>query len=232
MATAAAFDPCRCFYNEEDAFPPLPRGYEARLLLDQQTQLVYGLGDGASPRAFQYVVVDVQDHDRYTARYFDSVLPKRPIRGSLESEKEMHFYAGHRVRNEREERLFAAALAALRARHGDDLLRAFQTGDLAADGFAARLWADVVRVLVERVKSLGGHVPSPRELLLLAQRTERRYPPPARGACCAAARRRWWRFRLRRRLRHHFPVLSAGAAYLLSEDVAYILRYPTHSNVV
>ena len=42
--------------------------------------LIAKTSDGASPRAFQYVVVDVHDHDRYTARYFDSVLPKRPIR--------------------------------------------------------------------------------------------------------------------------------------------------------
>ena len=229
MATAATFDPCRCFYNEEDAFPPLARGCEARLLLDQQTQLIYGLGDDDSSRAFQYVVVDLHSHDGYSARYFESVLPAPCNTRELQTRKELHFYCGRRVRNLRKECLLATSLCAMREKHGKDLLRAHQMSEIAPVDFEGRMWLDVLRVLVQRVKSLGGHVPSPEELLLVARRTERQYPPPSKASCCSTLRRRWWRFRLRGRLSHHFPVLSVGAVYLLSEDVAYVLQYPTYS---
>ena len=251
-----SMDPVRCCALPGDAFPRLAPNQCARLIERTRTRLVYALGDETAPSfPFQHVVVGLPLHETHPTVqwYVSSLIPgtpqvvvdgRRPLRAQ-------HFFTGRRRRVPGRERALYAVLADLHATHRGDALRAYQNGTWpgtvppevtdAVHVLAHHVWRDVMREYTDRLRRMV-HTGHPVELLRVARRMARFYPPPSlqrrRSRCgrwwsgwWSPVQWRWWRWRLARRLRYRYPLLTPRAARALADDVTYVAQCPTGERV-
>lgn len=225
-------DPVRFSASPADAFPRLPPGQCARLIHRGPTLLVYALGDECSVHPFQHVTIYLPlNGDPPRVHWSISRLASNTpnvVSDGRRSLRAQHFVAGHRQRCGVQERIFQQVLCALNATYEGDALRAYQRRALVpleptapnTLTLAHHVWCDVLREYTDRLRRVvtTGNV---QELLRVTARMDRLYPVRHPYGCCGRFRRWWWAYRLPRRLRYRYPLLTRQAARALASDVAY-----------